>query len=71
MRVGALQDCPELLKQRVAPRLTALSSASAKMMFAPLPPNSRLTRLMVSAAAIEISRPARVEPVKLIMSTSG
>ncbi len=71
MRVGALQLWPVLLKQRITPCFTAFSGASAKMMLAPLPPSSRLTRLIVSAAAFEISRPARVEPVKLTMSTSG
>ena len=41
------------------------------MMLAPLPPSSRLTRLTDSAAALLIATPARVEPVKLTMSTSG
>mmetsp|Transcript_13748 Transcript_13748/g.22067 ORF Transcript_13748/g.22067 Transcript_13748/m.22067 type:complete len:208 (+) Transcript_13748:545-1168(+) len=71
MRVGALQDCPEFCMQWITPRLTAFSSASAKMMLAPLPPSSRLTRFNVSAAALEMAMPARVEPVKDTMSTSG
>ena len=70
-RVGALQDWPELLKQWRTPRVTAFASASAKMMFAPLPPSSSVTRLIVSAALLVISLPARVEPVKLTISTSG
>ena len=41
------------------------------MIFAPFPPSSRLTRLRLSAAALEIKMPAREEPVKLTMSTSG
>ena len=40
-------------------------------MLAPLPPSSRLTRLSESAAALEIRMPAREDPVKLTMSTSG
>ena len=72
MRVGALQDWPVLLKQWMAPRFTALAtSASAKTMLAPLPPSSRATRLTVSAEAWVTATPARVEPVKLIMSMSG
>ena len=48
-----------------------MSSASAKITFAPLPPSSSATFLRLSAAALEIAIPARVEPVKLIISTSG
>jgi hypothetical protein len=51
--------------------LTAFSSASANITLAPLPPSSRQTRLNVSAAAFEIAAPARADPVKLIISTSG
>ena len=40
-------------------------------MFAPLPPSSNDTRFKVSAAAFEIAIPARVDPVKEIISTSG
>ena len=39
-------------------------------MFAPLPPNSNVTRFTVSEAALEISAPARVEPVNDIISMS-
>ena len=71
IRVGALQDWPELRIQRATPFVTASSAALAKIIFAPLPPNSRLTRFRVSAAAFEIAMPAREEPVKLTISTSG
>ena len=47
-------------------RSTALSSASANRRFAPLPPSSSVTRFSVSAAAFEIARPARVDPVKAL-----
>ena len=70
MRVGALQDWPVLFIQCKTPRLTAFSSASANTMFAPLPPNSRWTFFSVSAAFFEIAVPARVDPVKLTISTS-
>ena len=69
--MGALQDWPELRIQRTTPLVTASSGALAKIIFAPLPPNSRLTRFRVSAAALDIAMPARDEPVKLTMSTSG
>ncbi len=71
MREGALQDWPLFSIISVTLHFTASSRASAKTRFAPLPPSSRCTRLSVSAAAFEISLPARVEPVKLTMSTSG
>jgi hypothetical protein len=38
---------------------------------APLPPSSSATRLSDSAAAFDMAMPARVDPVKLIMSTWG
>ena len=66
-----MQDWPELFIMCSTPRLTAFSSASAKMRLAPLPPSSRWTFFRVSAAFFEIAMPARVEPVKLMMSTSG
>ena len=72
MRVGALHDCPVLLKQAPTPRVTAAStSVSAKIRFGDLPPSSRVTRLTVSAAFFDTATPARVEPVKEIMSTPG
>ena len=57
--------------QRATPLVTASSAALAKMIFAPFPPSSRLTRLSVSAAALEMAIPARDDPVKLTISTSG
>ena len=71
MREGALHDCPELFIIKRTERATAFSSASAKTKLAPLPPSSRHTRLSVPAAATEIALPARVEPVKEIISTSS
>src|SRR5204862_6143983 len=71
-RVGALQDWPVLRKQACTPSLTALSrSASSKMMFADLPPSSCVTRFTVGAAAAATATPARVEPVKETIATSG
>ena len=58
------------MKTCIVPRFTAFSSASANTMFAPLPPNSNVTRFTVSEAALEISAPARVEPVNDIISMS-
>ena len=40
-------------------------------MFPPLPPSSKQTLLIVSAAFFEISLPARVEPVKETKLISG
>src|SRR3546814_16129122 len=72
MRVGALQDCPVLLKQCAALAATCFGrSASANTMFGDLPPSSRVTRLTVSAAALVTAVPARVEPVNDIMSMPG
>src|SRR5580692_8188834 len=72
MRVGALQDCPELLKQFDTPCETAFCrSASSRTMLADLPPSSCATRLTVSAAAFATAIPARVEPVNDIMSMPG
>ncbi len=66
-----MQLWPELFIMCRTPRSTARASASAKTRFAPLPPSSSVTRFSVSAAALVIARPARVLPVKLIISTSG
>ena len=72
MRVGALQDCPVLLHTAKTPRDTARpNSASSRMMLADLPPSSCATRFTVGAAFRATSTPARVEPVKETMSTSG
>ena len=72
MRVGALQDWPELLKTWATPPPTAFCrSASSRMTLGDLPPSSWLTRLTVVAARWATSMPARVEPVKEIMSMPG
>src|ERR1700746_3318270 len=72
MRDGALQDCPELLNMCATPPATALlRSASSRMTFGDLPPSSWLMRFTVGAARLATSIPARVEPVKEIMSISG
>ena len=42
-----------------------------KTIFAPLPPNSRLTLLKSFAAFLDIKAPALVDPVKETMLTSG
>ncbi len=72
IRVGALQDWPELLNTWATPPVTAFCrSASSRMMFGDLPPSSWLTRFTVGAARCATSMPARVEPVNEIMSISG
>src|ERR1700691_3189836 len=72
MRVGALHDCPVLRKHSCVPCFTAFSkSASSKIMFADFPPSSWVTRFTEGAAADATAIPARVEPVKETMATSG
>ena len=72
MRVGALQDWPELVHMPARSRvMTSSKSASSRMMFADLPPSSCATRFTVGAALRATSMPARVEPVNDTMSTSG
>ena len=46
-------------------------SASSSSTLGDFPPSSSATFLMVGAASSDTRRPARVEPVKEIMSTSG
>src|SRR5699024_11196980 len=46
-------------------------SASGKMIFGDLPPNSRVTRFIVSAAVFIIDLPTGVDPVKAILFTKG
>ena len=72
MRVAALQDWPVFAKQKLAPRATAAStSVSLNTRFGDLPPSSSDTVLTVSAAALLIRMPARVEPVNDTTSISG
>ena len=67
-----MHDWPLLFIMPTTPRVTAASSsASSRTMFGDLPPSSCATRLTVGAAFLATSIPARVEPVKLTMSTSG
>ncbi|MCY1494413.1 hypothetical protein D9M68_282810 [compost metagenome] len=54
-----------------APAAATLRSASAITMVGDLPPSSRVTRVMESIAALPISLPTAVEPVKVSLSTSG
>ena len=69
--VGALHDWPEFLKHLKAPLSIASGSASLKIIFAPLPPSSKLTLLKSFAAFCEIKAPALVDPVNEIIFTSG
>ena len=56
----------------ITPPVTAFArSAPSRMTFGDLPPSSWLTRFTVGAARLATSTPARVEPVKEIMSISG
>ncbi len=66
------QTWPPLVKAMATPVGTATSrSAPGRITLAPLPPSSRATRLTVPAATAPMRRPARVEPVKEIMSMPG
>ena len=61
-----------LRKHSCTPCLTAFSkSASSRRMLADLPPSSWVTRFTVGAAATATAMPARVDPVKETMATSG
>ena len=71
MRVGALQLWPLFIITLCTPPVTAFTrSASGSTMLGDLPPSSCATRFTVSAAFLATAMPARVEPVKLTMSTS-
>ena len=71
-RVGAVQIWPEWKPQTDAmPVMAVLRSASSKTMHAPLPPSSISSRFMSRPATSPIRCPTAVDPVKLIMSTSG
>ena len=72
-RAGASQLWPVFsnTNQQARRMVASRSGTSAKIIFGDFPPNSRLMRLISSAAAWKTLRPARVEPVKLTMSTAG
>ena len=70
--VGDEHDWPVLKKHCLIPISTAFSkSASSRIIFGDFPPNSNETLLILSAACFCISIPARVEPVKDIISKSS
>ncbi len=72
IRERAQQSWPALPNTANGAAVAAASrSASAKTMFADLPPSSRVTRLIVPAAPAAIPRPTSVDPVKAIFATSG
>jgi hypothetical protein len=55
----------------IAPDTAASRSASSKTMNGALPPSSIETRFIVAAAAAVSCLPTGVEPVKVILRTSG
>ena len=68
----AWHTCPWLRKMpNSAPATAASRSASSKTMLGDLPPSSRVTRLMPSAASRRMERPVAVSPVKATFRTSG
>jgi hypothetical protein len=72
MRLRAQQSCPALSKTAMGASAAARSwSASAKTMFALLPPSSRVTRFTCSAQPAMICFPTAVDPVKQILRTAG
>ena len=72
MRVHAEQVWPEFSIALRAPAGMAFSNgASSSTTNADLPPSSSVTFLMRSPASAPTRLPARTEPVKLTMSTSG
>lgn len=72
IREGALHVCPELPIMVATPLPTfSAKASSSSTMFGLLPPSSWVTLFTVGAAFLAMSMPARVEPVKEIMSTSG
>ncbi len=71
-RDPAQQTWPWLKKMPPTMPSTACSiGASSKMMFAALPPSSRVAFLAVPAIDRAMVLPTSVEPVKAILSTSG
>ena len=68
----AQQSWPALSRKLIGAEAAAASrSASAKTMFADLPPSSSVTRLSESAALRMMPWPTAVEPVKQTLRTSG
>ena len=59
------------MQAETLPLTAAAKSASSKITLADLPPSSKATRLMLCAANSPTRLPARVDPVKLTISTSG
>ena len=55
----------------ITPLTAASMSASGKMMFGDLPPSSRVTSAMWSAALFITAMPVAVDPVKVTLSTPG
>jgi hypothetical protein len=72
MRVAAVQSCPELANPVKRTFSTSAStSTSSKTTTGALPPSSRWSRLMVSAADLATTLPVLVSPVMETMSTLG
>src|SRR3954454_6515402 len=71
-RVGAVQIWPEwnVHTLPIVPTAVAMS-ASPNTTAEPLPPSSRSRRFMLRPATSAMRQPTAVDPVKLIMSTSG
>ena len=57
--------------RRGGPEMARSMSASGKTIAGDLPPSSSDTRLRLPAAALTMSLPTSVEPVKATLSTSG
>src|SRR6478609_8001747 len=71
-RAPAEHTCPALVVNPVTDPATAASrSASAKMMFADFPPNSRVSGMIRSAAILPMARPVATEPVNATFATTG
>src|ERR1700722_11639345 len=71
-RPVVMQIWPWCRKEPHAPaEAAAATSASARMTSAGLPPSSRCARLRCRAASSPMRRPTAVEPVKLMIRTSG
>ncbi len=71
-RVGAMQTWPALRNLLAARTLVATSRlASSKMIAGACPPSSIVTRFMCSPAIAARCLPTAVDPVKLILRTTG